>query len=397
MAVALTAAAVAGAASAAPGPATAATATAATATAAAGCLAPPRSLTGTPDRTVRLAGGVLVHGWDGVNRRGSAVTLTVADGTLTRLRPVAAVPARLGAAASTTALAGQVRAVVGVNGDFFDYDGAGAAVTPGPQVRAGVAQRVPAGWSPFLGVGADGRLRAQDLRVTGLVTLPPAAPGRAVRRLPVGAVNAAVLPRDRVTVVTSYRNAARPVAGWEVVLRRGLVVWSGRRAGYGPGGRFGGTDLLLAGTGVAGTALRSLRLGQRVPVAYRVLARDGSTVTEAIGRGGVVVTGGRTVARCDGAGTRSRARTLVGWNAAGRVWLLAVDSGGASVPVGGPGLTYYETAELARRLGATEAVLVDGGGSTTLVGVVGRVTRLDAPDRVPQRPVPNGFALVLRP
>lgn len=387
LAAALVAAALAGAAVTPTGPAVAA----------GGCLTPPRSLTGTPDRTVRLAGGVTVHSWDGVNRRGSLVTLTVADGDLARVRPVATVPSRLGGTGTTSALVARAGAVVGVNGDFFDYDLTGAAVTPGPQVRAGIPQRVPAGWSAFVGVGADGRLRASELRQTGTVTLPALRVGGPVRRLVIGAVNADRLPADRVTLVTGYRSATRPVAGWEVVLRRGVVVWSGRRASYGPGARFrSSADLLLAGTGTAGTALRTLRLGTRLRVTQQVQARDGSVVAEAIGRGTVVVAGGVNVARCDGAGLRSRARTLIGWNAAGRVWLLVVNSGGATYPVGGPGLTYYETAELARRLGATEAALVDGGGSATLSGDTGTVTRLDADDDVPQRPVPNGFGLVLR-
>lgn len=386
LAVALTAAAVAGTAVALPTPAGAAT----------GCLAPPSSLTGAPDRTDRLAAGVVVRGWDGVNRRGSRITLTVAEGSLDTVRPVSAVPSRLGATSGTSGLARRLGAVVAVNGDFFDYDGTGAAVPRGPQVRAGAPQRVPAGWSGFVGVDAAGRMTAGDLRMSGVLFLPPLTAGGALRRVAVGASNSASLPADRVTLVTSYRYPDRPTAGWEVVLRRGLVVWSGRRASFGPGGRFGGSDLLLAGTGTAATALRSLHTGQRVRIGTRVVDRSGAVIREAIGRGAIVIAGGRNVARCDGAGLRSRARTLIGWDGSGRVWLLAVDSGGASSPVGGPGLTYYETAELARRLGATDAVLVDGGGSTTLVGDTGTVTRLDAPDRATQRPVPNGFALVVR-
>jgi hypothetical protein len=312
------------------------------------------------------------------------------------VRPVSAVPARLGATSGTTGLARRIGAVVAVNGDFFDYDGYGAALPRGPQVRAGVPQRVPAGWSPFVGVGADGRLLAGDLRIGGVVTLPPLKAGAPARRVPIGASNAESLPLNRVTLVSSYRNGYRPTAGWEVVLRRGVVVWSGRRASFGPGGRYGGSDLLLAGTGTAATALRTLRTGQPVRVGAQVLDRAGTVVREAIGRGGVVVAAGRNVARCAGPGVRSRARTLIGWDASGRVWLMTVDSGGASSPVGGPGLTYYEMAELGRRLGVTEAVLVDGGGSTTLVGDTGSVSRLDAPEWATQRPVPNGFALVVR-
>jgi exopolysaccharide biosynthesis protein len=66
-----------------------------------------------------------------------------------------------------------------------------------------------------------------------------------------------------------------------------------------------------------------------------------------------------------------------------------------AVPVGRWGLTYHQVAELARRLGATDAALLDGGGSTTVViRRGGGIARVDATGRIPQRAVPNGLVLV---
>jgi hypothetical protein len=363
-----------------------------------GCLRPPSSLTGSPNAIRHLAGGVIVRTWQGPNRRGWQVSLSAAQTDLAHARVVSAVPPRLGVALPTSALISRSGGIIGVNGDYFDYDSFGAAVTPGPQVRGAIPQRVPTGPSPFVGVGLDGRLRAGALHAAGTVTLPPRVPGAPVRRFGVAAVNPESLPSNGIVVVNSYRSRNRPTAGWEVVLRGGTAIWGGRRADYGAGGRYGGRDLLLVGTGSAAVALSTLPWGARVGVSYRAVAEDGAPVTEAVGRGAVVLRAGVNVAHCDGSGRTSRARTLVGWDAAGRVWLLVVNSGGATLPVGGPGLTYYETAEVARGLGVKEAVLLDGGGSSTLAGGrPGVSVRLDAPSWTTQRPVPNGLALLPRP
>jgi exopolysaccharide biosynthesis protein len=67
---------------------------------------------------------------------------------------------------------------------------------------------------------------------------------------------------------------------------------------------------------------------------------------------------------------------------------------GAWAP-GVSGLGYTEMAAVARRFGATEAVLLDGGGSTAMAQRVGaRTVRADASARARQRGVPD--VLVLR-
>lgn len=82
-------------------------------------------------------------------------------------------------------------------------------------------------------------------------------------------------------------------------------------------------------------------------------------------------------------------RTAIGWSSrSGRVFLVAVD--GRQSPYS-DGMTLTELLDLFRRLGATEALNLDGGGSTTIVsrGVV-----LNRPsDREGERAVGNALLL----
>jgi hypothetical protein len=71
-----------------------------------------------------------------------------------------------------------------------------------------------------------------------------------------------------------------------------------------------------------------------------------------------------------------RARTAVGWTAAGQVLLLTVDE-----TLGSRGLTLFETALVFRELGATDAVALDGGGSTHLMIDGTTWNRPSGPDR----------------
>jgi hypothetical protein len=57
-------------------------------------------------------------------------------------------------------------------------------------------------------------------------------------------------------------------------------------------------------------------------------------------------------------------RTAIGWDAA-QIWLVTVDG---RRPGWSDGLTLVETAQLLRWLGATDALNLDGGGSTSFVG-----------------------------
>jgi hypothetical protein len=351
--------------------------------------------------------------------RGHEVRLTVAQADLRVVRLAAAAGRGFGAAAETTQLtAAASGALVGVNGDYFAYDWSGAAVPYGPLVRGGRILRLPPGVLPAVGSDPAGRPVAGGVRADGSV-----AAGRGGQRwsLPVLSVNddgdggradrvdaSDPVARGRgVAVVTPYLGAARPHRTVEVVVRRGVVVAVGGRLPFGAkavwgSGSAGAGDVLLAASGAAAATLRGLRRGSAVTVTYSVRFADGpaagAKVRDAVGSGAVLLRGGRNLASCAGTALQSRPRTMIAWDARRtRVWLLVVSARARGVPVSRYGLTYRQVTEVARTLGASEAVMVDGGGSSTMAVRAGRrVHRVDAPADAPQRPVPDALVLVRR-
>jgi hypothetical protein len=359
-----------------------------------------------PVRTWRPASGVTVTAWNGSDGRGHPVRLTVAEADVHHARLAAAAPPRYGDATPTTDLTGVVpTAVAGINGDYFSYDWSGAAVPDGPLVIGGRVLRLPAGAQSAVGSDARGRPFGAPTRVSGTVRLP-------ARALPVASVNVgadldrggAVSAGRAVAVVTPWLGAARPFRQREVVVRRGVVVAAGRRLSFGArrafgSGRAGRGDVLLAADGAAARALARVTRGSRVRVRYAARTDAGTLVVQAVGSGARMVHAGRVLPPCSGLGAQSRPRTLVAWNAdRSRMFFLTVDGRGTRAPVSRYGASYRQVGEVARALGATEAVMLDGGGSTTMAlrGADGRVRRVDARASTPQRPVPDALVLVPR-
>jgi hypothetical protein len=89
-------------------------------------------------------------------------------------------------------------------------------------------------------------------------------------------------------------------------------------------------------------------------------------------------------------------RSLVGADAAGYIWLLVVDGRSEGHA---DGMTIAELTQLAQSLGLTDALNLDGGGSSTLwtlpAGVINHPSDNGAFDAVGQRIVPN--VLIVKP
>jgi len=121
-------------------------------------------------------------------------------------------------------------------------------------------------------------------------------------------------------------------------------------------------------------ALQSLRIGSRVELDTKYTALDGSEAdwekAEAIvGGAGLLLLEGRIVTDWKVeqlaqtfAQTR-HPRTLVGTHADGSIWLVTVDG---RQPRLSAGMSLFELRTLVRRLGLTNALNLDGGGSTTM-------------------------------
>lgn len=128
---------------------------------------------------------------------------------------------------------------------------------------------------------------------------------------------------------------------------------------------------------------------------------SGKKITSASGRGNKILDLGVNIEVCDDRSEQIRPRTSIAWNnATGKVWLTTTSSG-ANLNDWGfrqGGSTIHQLGEVLKSLGATDAVTVDGGGSTTfLAKILGRYKRLDVPDEAWIREIPIGAALAPKP
>ncbi len=333
-------------------------------------------------------------------------------------------PGVVAARSSLSALADGAGAVGGVNGDFFhmsetQHTGVEATGAPvGPAVAEGRALKaaVPAGqrFGPalppgtntrqVLGVGEDGRARIGELALDGTVSSRQGV-------LTLGGLNQYALPVDSVGLFTKDWGAAsrmRAVCGtdtrrdapcsdetYEVTVRDGEVVSVAEKPGR--GAIASGTDVLV-GREAGARELREMAVGDRVDITYALVAAGGGTeggaFRFAVG-GYPVLRGGEPLSGMDR--VTPAVRTAAGVRDAGqRLLLLALD-GSAGFRTG---LTVVEVADAMRDLGATDAVNLDGGGSSTLVARkagAAKVSVLNHPSGGTQRAVPNGIGVFVRP
>ncbi|MCX4776431.1 phosphodiester glycosidase family protein [Streptomyces sp. NBC_01264] len=281
------------------------------------------------------------------------------------------------------------RAVAAVNGDFFDIRGTGAPLGPG--IGAGrLLHAASAGAGQAVGFGADGPGRVLRLALQGSVALP----GGAVR--PLAGFNAARPPAEGFAAYTADWPAdGLPATGPAVELREGRVT-AVRAAVRGPARRerpAPGTTLLVA-AGAAAPELAALRPGDAVTVAARPVDAGGGPlpVSAVGGREALVVAG--VPQNHDGEPNNAAApRTAVGFSRDGRrARLVTVD--GRQRDSGG--MTLTALGRLMHRLGAHDALNLDGGGSSTLLAALtgqAALTVENSPSDGRQRPVPNGLVL----
>ncbi len=341
---------------------------------------------------------VVVRRYTGRQQGGRDLVVTVAAGRARAYRLVARGPRVVGTIRTTSAsMAAAPTVVVGVNGGYFWRSDTGREFSKGTQVRAGRVFYHRAGETRYVGADVGGVVRRGVTHVEGSVVVRPrdTAPGA---RLPVVAVNSAPAG-DGVAVYTNGWNGSDPrvVVGWELLVRRGVVIASGRslRASLveSPAAE---RRFLVQASGGAVAALRRVRVGQRVTYTARAVDRAGRVVTEATVSGTTLLVDGRVTVSCTRAPIRPR--TMVAWNRrTGALWLVTATGGERTARFGMfVGASYRQMALVAQRLGATDAVLVDGGGSTTMVvRTRSGLRRVDGPTGR-QRAVPDILGIVAR-
>lgn len=174
-----------------------------------------------------------------------------------------------------------------------------------------------------------------------------------------------------------------------------LVIRNVYRQGYftkvDPGG------YILQAKGDSATAALRFRAGDVVTISRGYRAATGANFINAAGRGPKIVENGKFVWICALHSKEFRPRSAIGWNQDGQVWLMASSRGSDAADMGmrQGGSTADQMAKWLMSLGATDAVLLDGGGSTTLEikDPDASWQRFDLPNSAWYRALSNAFSL----
>lgn len=276
---------------------------------------------------------------------------------------------------SVRALAAQSGAIVAVNGGFFAYGGAavGAVKADGKWQRLAWKSRTALGWSntgettpPHEGRGwivpdlpQIGPLSGYcDLAITG---------GNSPWRSEQAALNGFTLPGQRAEIINGFSVLTSQFAR-KYTLRNGEIAFS---KGAKPI-QSGDVDLQSGSFWVIarGNATRGINLEnppsfafavRTSPIGFDAYPHILGAGPRLIERGAIKTTEVEEEFRPDVVARGPR--TCIGWDAAHN-WLFLVADGRSASSVG---LTLPETAQLFGRLGAVEAMNLDGGSSTQLV------------------------------
>ncbi len=269
----------------------------------------------------------------------------------------------------TSAMCQRVRCVAAVNGDFAFPSGEpiGAVVAGGQMLRSPVPSHHQLSVTPTGDLVAgtlawSAQLVPSDLRPLALQGLNVPRPAEAlVMYTPAFGPATATNDFGAELVLRVVEPASPPrLAQTSLVELIGFVSGKGNSSIPADG-------LVLSGHGAGAAALADLwSRHQSGAVSRRGLLRVETTapVAESVGATPILVHEGRRWVADDGSGfvAGRHPRTAVGWNAA-ETLLVTVDGRQPGYSIG---LSLPDTAELLRSLGVTEAVNLDGGGSTTL-------------------------------
>ena len=278
----------------------------------------------------------------------------------------------------TSRMCDRVDCLLAVNGDYFaDGMPVGGLVSDGEPIRS------PSQTRRQFSLSADERPTIASMDMTATLStyhqvVPTgfrlfAQPTTETRPTGIAGVNVP-RPQDSIVLFTPrWSSTTGTKSGYELVAR---VVSPGGRlasgvdttleivAGRSKGGKIPADGVVFSGRGDGAAALAGIwndvAAGRANRNATLRIAPSPSAVQSVAGKE-MLVDDGKVVAPRGG----SRApRTMIGWNAAGDVLLVTLDGRQKGVA---HGLTLIDAAELMRRLGAVEALNLDGGGSTTFV------------------------------
>jgi hypothetical protein len=300
-------------------------------------------------------------------------------------------------------------ALAAINGDFFVYRtirGNAVEFSRGPMIKDGVVVRSDKQELKVVGVDSTGKPFGGTVGIRGSIRIGTGP------RTSLAGVNWDTVQGGGVTLYTSnYSKLAgspRPagVAEWVIngrnkivevrtatvlAARRGLAVASNTRVLAFPSA--------LASVGAAGD------VGDRVRVNMSQSTNTGVTLRTAVGRGSILVKGGKAAPAGCAAYDHSasaRPRTVIGWTRTGQWLSITVPGNNISGTSRTGGFGLANTAALAKKLGMRFAFELDGGASVTwhTRSGAGTWTRRDlwnVSGGTYERPVANGLAFMPPP
>lgn len=334
-------------------------------------------------KTWKMAPGVRYRQWTQTDRRGKVkLRLVRVDPAVPGVSLDYASPTYVPQRDTVSGLLAADNAVAGINGGFFDISDTGAPLGVGIDRQRGFLHASRYTWNNAFFMTREGTPRIGRLKLTATIDQFP--------QIEVTNVNS---PRVRVANVGIYTPAWGSTSGLSitdgqsknirmVVIEDGRVV--ANRTTLNRGKPIASTVLVGRGPGAA--QLRQMRVGSLASVRYSMPGGHAM----AISGEKVLLRDGQRLVENDSV---LHPRTAVGIDRDnGKVLLLVVDGRSRA----SRGYTMVELARTLRALGAEDALNLDGGGSSTLVGRGQSGTRkvLNEPSDGAQRRVPDALQVL---
>ena len=333
-----------------------------------------------------VAPGLTATQWDRTDPRGTVrVSLLAADLDTPGLSLDYLAPAAVSERDEVLDMVTTDAAVAGINGDFFDIADTGAPLGFGADRDRGFLHGRESGWNRAFYLNRAGVPAIGDVAMKAVVKNNP--------RLRVGNVNSPTVALDRVGVYSPDwgRTVGSRVTDGDTSAVREVVIENNRvvrnRTRLSDNRKIRGA--VLIGRGKAAKRLSWLRVGEKARVVYQAKNRVTVAVT---GNKQLLDEGIQTVID----DREMHPRTAIGIDRDTNTVLLLVIDGRQSFS---RGYTMVELANLMLELGAEDALNLDGGGSSTMVGLRpdGILSVLNSPSDGQQRPVPDGLQLSYLP
>lgn len=341
-----------------------------------------RTTTETGRVSWQVAPGVKFTRWSQTDARGPIVAhLLTIDPSTPGLQIDYASMGSVRRVAPLTDILAKEGAIAGVNGDFYDIGHTGAPLGLGKDRQQGLLHARAEGWNKAFFINRNGRAGIGDLPMNAEILYHP--------KLHVTNLNSPFVTPGGIGIYTPKwgRTDGYAVTQGQTERVREVTVANGRivrnRAKLSSDKVIPG--MVLVGRGDGASLLRKLPKGTRIKVKWSLFSHP----QMAISGNNFLVHDGIIRAVDD---RTLHPRTAVGVDAdTGEVLLLVVDGRSSK----SRGYTMVELANLMIDLGADEAVNLDGGGSSTMVGKnrAGKVKVLNVPSDGFQRWVSNAISI----